>query len=113
MSRPEHRDRFTAVMKHAVHALAVMRLLVFVTGRLAAFDPGDWMRDLREVIGQFPLTRVAIPGSHNSGSHAATWKSARSDDSELHPVLHKVVPFVVADWARVRSTVSVGATRPY
>ena len=73
----------------------------------------DWMGELRDQIGDEPLTRIKMPGAHDAATASIGYKSKIGHDvGELYKRKHYFSPVEVAkkpiaDWSRAQN-ISVG-----
>ncbi|MFJ5806130.1 hypothetical protein [Streptomyces sp. NPDC093093] len=75
-----------------------------VAGSLAApaIDPGAWMGGLRGTIGDRPLNRIVMPGSHDSGSWSFTRNSGVCGFGDQADLARRF-PSIAASMSRTQS----------
>ncbi|MFD5933705.1 hypothetical protein [Streptomyces sp. NPDC060333] len=75
-----------------------------VAGTVAApaVDLGAWMGGLRDTIGDRPLNRIVMPGSHDSGSWSITRNSGVCDFGDQADLAHRF-PSIAASMSRTQS----------
>ncbi len=65
------------VLKYAAAVPGVLGLSTLVATRAAAKPASaTWMADMMQQIGHVPLCRIALPGTHDSGTYGMTTQSA-------------------------------------
>jgi hypothetical protein len=73
--------------------------------------PSNWMEDLAEEIGDQALKNVALPGTHNSGTHAISPLSGFSPSTNFEPWMDAIyalgitgisIKTILAGWAKTQ-----------
>lgn len=73
-------------MIRRVLAFVIPGVMIATAASAQTADPATWMHDLKSQIGHIPLNRLAIPGTHDSGTASLDPNSDQAPDSFAYAI---------------------------